>query len=92
MMKRTTKTRRAVNAILWSQKTLVKTEQSSWYDHTFYRVPVLGTVDLAKIKNALFDKLYRASHGKFGGGTSLGTVSDNGDGSVTVEVIYHIGD
>jgi hypothetical protein len=94
------KTFDAAGALLWSKAVPVRAEalgrdsQSSWYDHSFRRVPVLGTVDVLAIKSKLFDRTYRPSCGKFGGGTSLGDVwVDPADSSfVFVETIYHIGD
>lgn len=59
-------------------------------------MPVTGTVDTGKIHTAL-RKEYRAGEsnarlGKFGGWCSVGSVKDNGDGTVEVEIVYHIGD
>jgi len=80
-----------IGILHWGQKVVIDTNQSSWYDHTYYRVPVTGTIDTGKIASALRDKHFPPQHNYFGGYCSLGTVSDNGDGTVKVEVIYHIG-
>ena len=76
----------------WGQKQQVgETDRSSWYDTTTYRVPVTGTVDTWKIKQSLRKHKFPPQHNVFGGYCSLGNVTDNNDGTVNVEVVYHIG-
>ena len=85
-------------ALLWSKAVNVKASdlglpsQSAWYDHSYYKVPYIGALDLSKAQSALHKKFWRPSFGKFGGGTSVGSVKDLGDNSLLVELIYHIGD
>jgi hypothetical protein len=76
----------------WGQKKVEKTQMSSYYDHTYYRIPVTGTVDIGKIYRVLREHKYPPQHNVFGGYCSLGTITDNHDGTVTVEDIYHIGE
>jgi hypothetical protein len=81
------------NILHWGRKVQDgNTVQSSYYDHTYYTVPVTGTVNIAKIHQALRDKYFPPHHNVFGGYCSLGSITDNGNGSVRVEVIYHIGE
>ena len=85
-------TKSKITGILhWGRKEQLRTEQSSWYDYTIYKVPVTGDIDINKIASTLRDHKFPATHNYFGGYCSLGTVKDNGDGTVNVEVIYHIG-
>ena len=80
----------------WGEREKVDYKQSAWYNHTFYRVTVSGDVDTSAIRTALHKRMRpgeaNARLGKFGGWNSIGSVEDNGNGSVTVEVLYHIGD
>ncbi len=80
------------NVLHWGKKVEVKQERSSYYDSTWYDVPVTGKVDIRKIYNALREKYFPPYHNVFGGYCSLGGVTDNGNGSVRVEVVYHIGE
>ena len=82
------------NGVLkWGQKERVDSFKSNWYDHTVYRAPVQGTIDTGAIHSALAD-FYRhpLSGWSVGGYVSVGKVTDNGDGTVNVETLYHIGD
>jgi len=93
------------NVIYWSKRVNVDARaaglrtQSAWYDHAYYEVPFRSMPsDLNRLKSALHARLYSASYGKFGGGTSVGdvTVTDYDPmlrrGTLRVECIYHIGD
>ena len=77
----------------WGQRQQVDHKMSAWYDHTFYRVPVVGTIDTTRIAAAL-NRAWRTSltGTAVGGYRTCADVADNGDGTVTVEVLYHIGD
>jgi hypothetical protein len=77
--------------ILWAQKTVVASKQYAWHDSTIYRVPVVGTIDIGKIRNALYARVNNGVYNYFGGGQTLGTVVDNGDGTINVETCYSIG-
>jgi len=87
---------RTVGVMHWGQRTLLKErfKMSAWYDHTFYRVPVTGPVDVGRMHTALHARYTRSGNfgSAAGGFTSVSSIEDNGDGSVTVEVLYHIGD
>jgi hypothetical protein len=83
-------------AVLWDKREVMETKQSSWYDHTMYRVPILGKPDIYKFTSDLNQK-YNKRAGSLlgssvGGYCTLGSVKDNGDGTLMVEEIYHIGD
>lgn len=67
---------------------------SAWYDHTTYVVPVDGTVDTSAIHTALRKKFWNPglSGSSVGGYMSPSTITDNGDGTVMVALLYHIGD
>lgn len=83
------------NGVLhWGQRTKVgDTVQSAWYDHDTFRVPVTGTVDTGRIHKALYRRWANGLTGSsVGGYITPGKVIDNGDGTVNVERIYHLGD
>lgn len=80
------------NVLHWGKKVEAKQERSSYYDVTYYDVPVTGKVDCSKISQALRDRYFPPYHNVFGGYCSLGSVADNGNGTVRVEVVYHIGE
>lgn len=75
----------------WGQRQEVSGSQSAWYDTTVYRVPVSGTIDTWKIKQALVNTKYPPQHNYFGGYCSVGSVTEVQPGTVDVEIIYHIG-
>lgn len=84
-----------VGVLHWGKAVQVgKTVQSAWYDTTVMRASVTGTVDTGKIHAAMRKYFYHPglSGSSVGGYCSVGTVKDNGDGTVDVEVVYHIGD
>jgi len=66
--------------------------QSSWYDHGYEVFEVVGPMDTSRILSALHKRFYAPSYGKFGGGLSIGTVTEFDPTHVLVEFIYHIGD
>jgi hypothetical protein len=76
------------NAIIWGKKELIKSEQSSWYDHYYYIVPYTGIFNASAIKNAL------RNSNKFGFSqyVSVGGIIDLGDGKMEVEKICKLGD
>lgn len=80
----------------WEEREHVGSNPSAWYDHTYYKVKVDGKIDTGLIHAALTHKWdvggNAARLGKFGGYCSVGQVKDNGDGTVTIESVYHIGD
>lgn len=78
----------------WGQRVEVARRQSAWYDHTTYVVPVDGTVDTSAIHTALRKKFWNPglSGSSVGGYMSPSTITDNGDGTVMVALLYHIGD
>jgi len=78
--------------IHWGKKTLADFKQSSYYDHSFYIVPVSGTIDIHKISNVLRKAYFPPAFNNFGGYCTLGDVKDLGDGNINVEVVYHIGE
>lgn len=80
------------NIIHWGRKVEVGARMTSYHDITYYDVPVTGTVDISKISQALRDRYFPPHHNVFGGYCSLGIVTDNGNGTVRVEVVYHIGE
>ena len=90
------------NVIHWSNLSHVPADgrptQSAWYDHSYAEVPFTGVNDGPRIQSAIHKKVYRPSYGKFGGGTSLGTVKvvsydpATQKGLIALEFIYHIGD
>lgn len=88
--------REQLTRIDWESKKQIGHTQSAWYDHTFYKVKVNGKIDTSLIRNAINCKWQvganAASLGKFGGWCSIGDVTDNGDSTITIEEIYHIGD
>lgn len=77
-----------INVIKWGKKELIRSEQSSWYDHYYYLVPYVGTFDVTAIHIAL------ANSKKFGRSSyvSVGKITDLGNGKMEVEKICHIGD
>lgn len=79
--------------LLWGKKIQAGYFQSSWYDHTRYIVPVVGTVDTHKIWQALA-KHYPQKFTKFGGFTTVESVKEvpGVQSTVEVEMAYHIGD
>ena len=79
--------------VRWGQKRVVRTSQSSWYDHTFYEVPVVGPIDCGKIQSAL-SRLYPPQFTRFGGFCTIGDVNESATSHehVVVELVYHIGD
>jgi len=80
----------------WDERERIDHKMSAWYDHTFYKVPVDRKPDTYLLRNALNGHWQVGAHaaacGKFGGWNSVGQIADNNDGSVTIEVLYHIGD
>ncbi len=90
------KAKDALSRLRWDERELIETKQSSYYDHTYYKVKVDGEINTALIHSALNRSwdvgVNAARYGKFGGYNSIGRVIDNGDGTVTIESIYHIGD
>jgi hypothetical protein len=46
----------AKGVLKWGQKQYVKTELASWQDVVWYKVPVVGTIDLTAIARALLAK------------------------------------
>jgi hypothetical protein len=77
------------NVLLWSKRELKNTKQEAWHDRSFYRVPVVGNVDPGKIHGALQRKISSEPFAQY---RSISVVTDNGDGSVTVQLLYSIGD
>ena len=82
--------------VLWDKRERLETKQSAWYDHTMYRVPIVGKPDINRFYSEL-SKKYNKGAGSLlgssvGGYCTLGSVKDNGDGTLMVEEIYHIGD
>jgi hypothetical protein len=67
--------------------------QTAYYDHSVYKVPVVGTVDCARIREALSDK-FPPQFTNFGGYSTVGCVEPIPDepNAVLVEMIYHIGE
>lgn len=80
-----------MDKILWSKRELIETSQSAWYNHSIYKVPVQGTVDMTRIRQALHKRLTNQFLNMFGGQTSVSEVKDLGNGFISVETLYHIG-
>jgi len=74
----------------WEAKEHVESRQSSYYDHSTYRVPLKGEHEQQTVVN-LLHAAYKPQFNKFGGYTSVGSVTFDG-AFVLVELIYHIGD
>lgn len=66
--------------------------QSAWYDHTYSIFEVVGPMDINRIHTGLNERVWSPSCGKFGGGTSIGSVTAEDANHVLVEFIYSIGD
>jgi hypothetical protein len=71
----------------------VATRQTAWYDETDYVVPSRG-LSAEQVRSALYDLWTKPVIGGLWavGGYSTPRVSDNGDGTLTVTSVYHIGD
>lgn len=87
----------AIGILHWGEREQVgRYVMSAWYHHTYYRTAISGEVDVGRIRQALHDRMKpghaNARLGKFGGWSSIGDVQDLGDGTVVVELLYHIGD
>lgn len=80
----------------WEDRTDIpnSAKMSAWYNHSFYKVPVDGPVNTGAIHRYLSGMFHHPglSGSSVGGYCSCSSVTDNGDGTVTVEVLYHIGD
>lgn len=79
--------------VLWSKRVAVDggPKHSAWYDHSYYKVPVEGIVDVSRIKAALVSRLSVQFLSNFGGQQHIGDVVDLGDGFIQVETLYSIG-
>lgn len=83
------------SALLWSKKEKVgDTKQTSYYDISVYKIPVLGDVNVSKIYEALRKRFpYRGDLGAAGGYTTVERVEKVKDeNAVEVALYYHIGD
>ena len=82
-------------ALLWSKKEQVgEVKQTSYYDVSVYKVPVLGEIDLSQIYDALRKRFpYRTDLGAAGGYTTVERVEKvPNENAVEVALYYHIGD
>jgi hypothetical protein len=84
------KNKNNVGALKWGKKVMIESGSSAWYDHSYYSVPFVGTLDVSKMRSAL-SKRYPNTGNYFGGYTTVGDISLLNDGHVKVELIYHIG-
>ena len=80
------------NGILkWGKKEWLKeSAQSSYYDHTYYKVPFQGFADVHKMRTSL-SKRFPNTGNYFGGYTTVGDISVLDESHVKVELVYHIG-
>lgn len=78
----------------WRNRVAISTDQSAWYDTTLYQMLLPAGESASHVRHILAggDGLTMASYGKFGGYSTIGRVTDNGDGTLNVESVYHIGD
>ena len=74
----------------WGKKEAIKSEQSSYYDHSYYKVPFVGDYEPHKMRTAL-SKRYPNTGNYFGGYTTVGGIERLDDNHVKVELVYHIG-
>jgi hypothetical protein len=63
----------------------------SYYDETDYIVPSNG-LSAERFRSALYDAWATSLTGSAVGGYSTPRVADNGDGTLTVTSVYHLGD
>jgi len=78
------------NALKWGQKQYIQGGVSSYYDHSYYKVPFVGFADIHKMRTAL-SKRFPNTGNYFGGYTTVGDISIMDDQHVKVELIHHIG-
>jgi len=76
------------NSFNYKAKVSIGFKQSSYYDHTFYRVPFKGKYNGEKIAHILRERFFRGQFISLGGVT-LDPFFPN---CFIVEHIYHIGD
>jgi len=74
----------------WGKKEAIKSEQSSYYDHSYYKVPFVGDYEPHKMRTAL-SKRYPNTGNYFGGYTTVGGIERLDEEHVKVELVYHIG-
>jgi hypothetical protein len=74
----------------WGKKEIISNFQSSYYDHTFYKVPFTGDYEPHKMRGALYGR-YPNTGNYFGGYTTVGGIERLDENHVKVELVYHIG-
>jgi hypothetical protein len=74
----------------WGRKEAIKSEMSSYYDHSYYKVPFEGEYEPHKMRTAL-SKRYPNTGNYFGGYTTVGGIERLDEEHVKVELVYHIG-
>ena len=74
----------------WGKKEVINGAQSSYYDHTYYKVPFTGDYEPHKMRSALYSR-YPNTGNYFGGYTTVGGIERLNEGHVKVELVHHIG-
>lgn len=69
-------------------------DRGAYYDTTTYRVALPPGVSANAYRTVIArgDGRSMYAYGSFGGYSTIGNVTDNGDGTANVQSVYHIGD
>jgi hypothetical protein len=79
------------NGVLkWGKKEYMDGEASSYYDHSYYKVPFTGDYEPHKMRSALYSR-YPNTGNYFGGYTTVGGIERLDEEHVKVELVHHIG-
>jgi hypothetical protein len=72
----------------------VAVDRGAYYDTTTYRVRLPKGITASQYRSVIAkgDGQSMASYGSFGGYSTIGNVTDQGDGTALVTSVYHIGD
>ncbi len=79
----------------WDKAKRGPSKQTAYYDISIITVPVKKEpIDVNEIRQAVHNDWWVPGLSGFsaGGYSTVGSVKDNGDGTVDIEQVYHIGD